>query len=93
MQLSNLMLPLALIANAAFATPIPAVLEKRTEIFYFPSYGGIGYGQPPDFSPAKYPFFCYYPEKDLKLYFPARDVKPRCGSVAIQNTDPNATVA
>ncbi|MCJ1470602.1 hypothetical protein MMC07_009248 [Pseudocyphellaria aurata] len=92
MQLSNLLLPLALIANAVFAAPTPAVLEKRTLVFYF-TYSGLGYGQPPNFSPATYPTYCDIPQKDSKIYIPAGDTRQTCGSFALLNTDPNATVA
>lgn len=97
MQLSNILLPLALIASTAFAAPTATgALEKRaTQIFYFPGDGTVGAGQPPNFSATTYPYFCYFPDKDFKLYFHV--LPPRCGggssSVPIQQTDPNATIA
>lgn len=98
MQLSNILLSVALITGTTLAAPTPTTtlenrsgLEKRTTDFFFPGDGSIIAGQPKNFSAAKYPVFCYVASKDIKLYFtnPAQ----KCGSIPVQQTPPGATVA
>ena len=94
MQLSNLLLPLALFTRAAFAARSPnpsGTLVKRTDIFYFLANGTIGFGQPPNFSAARFPTFCYFPDKDIKIYW--QNPLQKCGNIPVQMTDPSATVA
>lgn len=94
MQLSNVIFPLALIASTLLAAPTPtaehAALEKRTHLFAFDGIGNLYAGQPPNFSAANYPYFCYFSSRDIKIYY---HNPPNCGSTPVQNTDPNATIA
>lgn len=94
MKLSNILLPLALIASTALGAPALVVersaLEKRGSIFFFDSLGRLGFGQPPNFSASEYPYFCYFSPQGFTIYY---HFPPNCGPSTVQNTDPNATVA
>lgn len=92
MQLSNILLPLALITSSVFAAPIPAVenrsLESPKFSYFFTADNKGGVGPPLRNTATMYPYICYVPEIDTKVYY---HNKPNCGEYLVTKPDPGTT--